>query len=916
MVDRLTSRAGHQDAAFPPTTLHVLFAGGIHDAASGGHGGGHGRAAGEARRPRRRPDRAPPTCSPRRPSAQRRHRRTVPAGGGRAATRTVLLESGPGHATRCADTRVLRHFFAIRATDCSARGKTGGRDARRARDAQSLAGCASPRRESHAAIGRGHGRLERPTSPSARTISGRDGMYMIGQVAALRQNVCRIADLHAMSRAAAPRGCARWRRRPTPRSATPRPAPAPADVAIVGMAVSAAQGERHARLWENILDTGRRDHRDPAAPLGLAALLRRRSARPATRSTRSGAASSTTCRSIPMQLRHAAESLRALDRPVAAADARGRAPGAARRRLRSTGRSTASAPRSFSARAAASATSAAQYGVRAEPAAASPARSRPSAAPTGCRSGPRTPSPGILLNVAAGRVANRFDFGGVNFTVDAACASSLAAVYLAVTRARDAAAATWSSSAASTRSRVPFGYLCFSKTQALSPRGRCRTFDETRRRHRHQRRHRDARAQAPGRRRARRRPHLRRDQGRRRLERRPGQGPDRAASRRARCARSSAPTRRPAFARRPSACSRRTAPARSPATRRSCEHRHDAARRGRRGAASVRDRLGQVDDRPHQGHRRRRRPDQGGARAAPQGAAAARATSTSRTRSSDGADEPVLPARQAQPWIPTPGDAAARRRQRLRLRRHQLPRRARGVRRASAARPTRRTRRRWPAELLRLARAERSRARPQRRSGARADLARTRRSRRCATSRAQPRERAGARTARRVALVARTAPSRSASWTSRWRDSRAMRSRASGIRAHSHGSARQARGRLPRPGLAVHRHAARARARVSRVCAARSERTPCSAPRRTRLRQGRAAQPPHLPAAAYSRGRQGARAAALTATDVAQPALGVVEVALLQLMRALGVAPDMAAGHSYGEYRRAVSPPACSTSRR
>ena len=34
--------------------------------------------------------------------------------------------------------------------------------------------------------------------------------------------------------------------------------------------------------------------------------------------------------------------------------------------------------------------------------------------------------PGILLNVIAGRIANRFDLGGVNYTVDAACASSLA----------------------------------------------------------------------------------------------------------------------------------------------------------------------------------------------------------------------------------------------------------------------------------------------------------------------------------------------------------------------------------------------------------------------------------------------------------------------------------------------------------
>jgi acyl transferase domain-containing protein len=36
--------------------------------------------------------------------------------------------------------------------------------------------------------------------------------------------------------------------------------------------------------------------------------------------------------------------------------------------------------------------------------------------------------PGVLANVIAGRVANRLDLGGPNFTVDAACASSLAAM--------------------------------------------------------------------------------------------------------------------------------------------------------------------------------------------------------------------------------------------------------------------------------------------------------------------------------------------------------------------------------------------------------------------------------------------------------------------------------------------------------
>src|SRR5262249_44954733 len=40
--------------------------------------------------------------------------------------------------------------------------------------------------------------------------------------------------------------------------------------------------------------------------------------------------------------------------------------------------------------------------------------------------------PGVLANVIAGRIANRLDLGGVSYTVDAACAASLAAVDLAV----------------------------------------------------------------------------------------------------------------------------------------------------------------------------------------------------------------------------------------------------------------------------------------------------------------------------------------------------------------------------------------------------------------------------------------------------------------------------------------------------
>jgi len=84
---------------------------------------------------------------------------------------------------------------------------------------------------------------------------------------------------------------------------------------------------------------------------------------------------------------------------------------------------------------------------------------------------------GLLLNVVAGRVANRFDFGGANYIVDAACATSLAAVRLSVTEL-ETGCADMVVTAAADAMQSPFAYLCFSKTQALSPTGTPRTFDE------------------------------------------------------------------------------------------------------------------------------------------------------------------------------------------------------------------------------------------------------------------------------------------------------------------------------------------------------------------------------------------------------------------------------------------------------
>ncbi|OEU78371.1 MAG: hypothetical protein BA865_04125, partial [Desulfobacterales bacterium S5133MH4] len=86
--------------------------------------------------------------------------------------------------------------------------------------------------------------------------------------------------------------------------------------------------------------------------------------------------------------------------------------------------------------------------------------------------------PGILMNVTAGRVANRFDLGGVNYTVDAACASSLAAVYLGVRELENHSSNMVIVGAADCMQN-PFTYQCFAKTRALSPSGLCHTLDES-----------------------------------------------------------------------------------------------------------------------------------------------------------------------------------------------------------------------------------------------------------------------------------------------------------------------------------------------------------------------------------------------------------------------------------------------------
>ena len=84
----------------------------------------------------------------------------------------------------------------------------------------------------------------------------------------------------------------------------------------------------------------------------------------------------------------------------------------------------------------------------------------------------------MLANVIAGRITNRLDLGGRNYTVDAACASSMAAVDLACQELILEKSDMVLAGAVDLHNGIN-DYLLFSSTHALSRNGRCMTFDSS-----------------------------------------------------------------------------------------------------------------------------------------------------------------------------------------------------------------------------------------------------------------------------------------------------------------------------------------------------------------------------------------------------------------------------------------------------
>ena len=381
---------------------------------------------------------------------------------------TQLLESGPGHVTRCANTP-FADTFSREHMRMVAEGRTS-EEIKEALEKLNLGRL----RIATKGITRNPSYNENPRAPKFLTLTDveqRDqGMYMIGQSAALRDRVCSIEALHgevsengsdfldAFSTAAT--------------DPSKEQSQAPFDIAIVGMSCILPGAPDLETFWENILDGVDSITEVPAERWDWRAYFDADpDARDKIYSRWGGFIDDVPF--DPLQYGIPPSSLPSIE-PVQLLTLE-----AVRAALDNAGYTNRDYPKERTSVILGAGGGVAALGNRYAVRSALPqfAGSIPAGVFDALPEWTEDSFPGILLNVAAGRVANRFDFGGVNYVVDAACASSLAAVYMG---ARELEAGTSDMVIVGGIEAVqePFGYLAFSKTHALSKTGKCRTFDE------------------------------------------------------------------------------------------------------------------------------------------------------------------------------------------------------------------------------------------------------------------------------------------------------------------------------------------------------------------------------------------------------------------------------------------------------
>jgi len=382
-------------------------------------------------------------------------------------TGTVLLSSGPGHATRCADTP-----FATIFQQEQRRLVAEARPAEEVRARLELLNLGRLRIAAKG-IDRKPEYGKEPTPGELITLTpdeqATQGMYMLGQVAALRGSTTTLAELHhdvSVKGSALPGELAQPALSPPGAGDTGQPC----DIAIIGMSCLLPKASTLEAYWQNILDKvdaiveipeDRWDWRryfdpDPGAPDKISSKWGGFLDPIPFDPVRYGMPPNSLRSIEPLQLltleavRAALEDAGYLDRPFP---------------RRQTGVI-------FGASGGGDLGNGYCFRAALPMRVGTAGQELLDTLPTWTEDS----FPGILLNVVAGRVANRFDLGGVNYTVDAACASSLAAVLLAV-RELEAGTADMMIAGGVDTTQNPFSYLCFSKTHALSPQGRCRPFD-------------------------------------------------------------------------------------------------------------------------------------------------------------------------------------------------------------------------------------------------------------------------------------------------------------------------------------------------------------------------------------------------------------------------------------------------------
>lgn len=381
-----------------------------------------------------------------------------------ACTRTVPLETGTGHASRGAATPFAQEFLDVRR-----RLQSEGRSAEEIRDELENLNLGRLRIASKG-LERGGPEGQIQEVPNERQY--RDGMYMIGQVATLRDASLSVAELHAEVTTQAEAFLHNTARRYLEDvSRNEEQLQSPADVAIVGLGCLLPKAGDVAEYWDNILDKLDAITEIPSHRWDWRIYFNEdRTAEDKIYSRWGGflddLAFDPTRYGMPPRAVKSVDPLQLMTLEVV------------RRTLEDAGYGDGGLDREHASLILGASGGAGdvgcQYAVRAE----TPRFQGHLESQVADRLPDWTEDSfaGILLNVAAGRSANRFDFGGANFTVDSACASSLTAVYLGASELVDRRSDFVVAGGVDTV-QGPFGYLCFSKTQALSPRGQCSTFD-------------------------------------------------------------------------------------------------------------------------------------------------------------------------------------------------------------------------------------------------------------------------------------------------------------------------------------------------------------------------------------------------------------------------------------------------------